>query len=288
MRSRWSVAPRAESDTRGHWSVTHRVVLTLRCVPALSLCGSLLLAPVPAAAHQIFFAEDVGACPGPFPPACPLSGSAVQAKEQAFLLALGAWNTEDFSGFASGDGGPLELFDGPGGPFAATLTDPSPDQSGYVANGPHPERGFPVHEAPFWKNRTQPGGGLFAVDFTSDVRAFGFYATAYSTLGEPGGTQLVLRLEPGPGGGDPIDLWIQHSAAEQPGNVFYFGVVADAPFRRALLWNRGFENHDVIGFDDFTAAAHTPEPGTAGLLAAGLVTLAAARRSRRPGSGPPR
>jgi hypothetical protein len=264
--------------------------MTLRCVPALALYAAMLLAPLPADALQIFFAEDVGACPGPLPPACSLAGSAHLAgggdlesavlKEQAFLLALGAAaHTETLSGFSSGDGGSLDLFDGPGGAFAATLADPSAEQYGYIATGPHPERGFPVSEGGFWKNRTRPGGGLFTVEFADDVRAFGFYATGYATLAEPGGTQLVLRLESA-GGGLPLDLKIQHSLVEQPGNVFYFGVIADAPFRRATLWNQGFENHDVIGFDDFTAAAHAPEPSAAALLGTGLLGLAAARRSR--------
>jgi hypothetical protein len=248
----------------------------------------LLLLPLslasPARADPVFFGEDLGVCPGPFP--CALAIPNASAAESAFLAALLDPGTEDLSAFESGDGGTLPLSFVGAGMHGGTLVDPTTDQDGYVGTSQHQDRGFPITGIPFWKNRSEEGEGLFRVDFDEPVRAFGFYATAYSTLSEPGSTQLVLELEPA-GGGPPLAFGIAHATTETPGSVFYFGVISD-PFLRATLRNASDEDGDVIGFDDFTAAtAVVPEPSTGLLLATGLLGLAASARRgpRRRDSG---
>ena len=248
---------------------------------ALALGAGLWLVAVPAAATT-FFGEDVP--PGGGIPASHPNSSAQQA---AFLSLLLDPGTEDFSAFKSGDDGPLDLvFRNPAGSGSAvetgTLFDPSSRGKGFIATAQIAKTGFPISGRTYWKNTTdaedRADEGLFRVDFDDPVRAFGFFAMAYSTLSRPGGTQLVLDLELV--GGGTQSFVIPHDVTDTlTGKVFYFGVTSD-PFVAATLRNTGAKHGDVIGFDDFTVA-HTivPEPATASLLAAGLAGLALWRRS---------
>jgi hypothetical protein len=189
---------------------------------------------------------------------------------------LVAPETEDFSGYGSGDEADLDILFG-------TLSDPTSDGDGFIATALIAATGFPISGSTYWKNTTEEGEGLFRVDFDAPVRAFGFYATAYSTQAEVGGTKLVLLLER-PNNGGTFEVEIEHSPADSDGKAFYFGLIVDPAdaFDKVTLLNLGTDDGDVIGFDDFTAARNVvPEPATGLLLAGGLGALAAARRSGR-------
>ena len=242
------------------------------------LTAALLLAAAPAhATATTFFGEDLGAFTGTLPFTHTLSSTA----ETNFRTTLGTWGTEDFHSFDYPDTGPLSLsFRNPPGASGAevatgTLTDPTGD--GFIATAAIAKTGFPISGSTYWKNETDEDEGLFSVAFDSPQRAFGFYATGYSTLSGSDGTELVLDLELEAGG--TIAFVIPHSTDFTLGNVFYFGVINDLSFVRATLRNQGDEDGDVIGFDDFTVAA-VPEPASGALLAGGLLVLAALRRRR--------
>jgi len=83
------------------------------------------------------------------------------------------------------------------------------------------------------------------VDFSTGVRAFGFYATAYSTEATPtmDATSLVLYLERA--GGVFEAIAINHTHLERPGSVFYFGVTSDDPFLAAYLRNASTTDPDA-------------------------------------------
>jgi hypothetical protein len=245
------------------------------------LGASLLLAAAPAQATSTFFGQDVppgGAIPSSFPNS--------NAAKVSFLANLGDPGTEDFSAFGSGDDDSLDLFfRNPAGSGPAvetgTLTDPSSDDEGFIATARIAKTGFPISGRSYWKNTTEEDEGLFRVRFDDPVRAFGFYATGYSTLSQIGGTQLVLDLELV--GGGTASFQIPHDIIDKTtGKVFFFGVVTDR-FVAATLRNSGPEDGDVIGFDDFTVAhVVVPEPATGWLLAGGVLALGvAARRARR-------
>ena len=243
------------------------------------LTAALLVSAAPAYATSTcipptcFFGEDVppgGTIPSPFPMS--------NAARASFLLALGDYGTENFSGFSSGDDGSLPLMFGS---FeTGTLTDPSSAGDGFIATAMIAKTGFPISGLTYWKNTTEENEGLFHVDFGGPVQAFGFYATAYSTVSQIGGTQLVLDLELD-GSGGTISFQVPHDIIDNiTGKVFYFGVVTD-PFVAATLRNSGPDDGDVIGFDDFTVGnAVVPEPSSGALLAGGLLALAASRRRR--------
>ena len=247
----------------------------------LMLGAGLLLLATSAQATSTFFGQDIppgGAIPSSFPNS--------NAAKASFLALLGDPGTEDFSGFRSGNDGPLNLlFRNPAGSGPAVetgkLTDPSSDGEGFIATAQKAKTGFPISGRTYWKNTTEEHEGLFRVRFDDPVRAFGFYATGYSTLSQIGGTQLVLDLERV--GGGTTSFQIPHDIIDKTtGKVFFFGVVTDR-FVAATLRNSGPEDGDVIGFDDFTVAhVVVPEPATGWLLAGGVLALGvAARRARR-------
>jgi len=254
----------------------------LRWSAALALAGGLWLAAAPAqATSTTFFGEDVppnGGIPSSFPNA--------DAKQAQFLSMLVDPGTEDFSEFKSGDACKLSLtFRSPSGSAVekGTLTDPSDAQEGFIATALIAKTGFPISGDTYWKNTTEAkdhaDDGLFHVTFDHPVRAFGFFAMAYSTLSKPGGTQLVLDLELQ--GGGTVSYKIPHDVSDTTtGKVFFFGVITD-PFVAATLRNCGDRGGDVLGVDDLTVA-HTvvPEPGTGALLGAGLLVVAGMLRRR--------
>jgi hypothetical protein len=240
---------------------------------AVSLGALILLSAgtAHAVSTAIFFGEDIPANPGV---ELPTPSDA----ESAFVSMLVDEETEDFSGFDSGDEADLDILFG-------TLSDPTSDGDGFIATAQIAATGFPISGSTYWKNTTEVDEGLFTVTFEPgyEARAFGFYATAYSTQAETGGTRLVLRFER-PNAGGSYEVPIGHSPTDSDGKAFYFGVIVDPAdaFESVTLLNLGSDGGDVIGFDDFTVARSiVPEPSTGLLLASGLLGLAASRRSGR-------
>jgi hypothetical protein len=247
----------------------------------LLLGAGLWLAAPAQAVTTTFFGQDVPPANG-IPTSFPNSNGA----RDDFFAVLVDPGTEDFSSFDFPDTAPLDIvFRNPAGSGSAvetgTLTDPSSAGDGFIATAQIAKTGFPISGSSYWKNTSEQDEALFRVRFDDPVRAFGFYATGYSTLSQIGGTQLVIDLELV--GGGTTTLEIPHDVIDTTtGKVFYFGVVTD-PFVAATVRNIGPEDGDVIGFDDF-AVAHVviPEPATGWLLAGGVLALsAAARKSRR-------
>jgi hypothetical protein len=205
--------------------------------------------------------------------------------QSMFLAMLVNPGTENFSSFETGETDLVKLSFGSSG-VMGWLTD-GVEEGGSISDLDDPERGFPISTDQFWKNETTDGeaGELFIVNFDTAVRAFGFYATAWSTQSTADATALELELIPY-GGGTSTFVPIEHSQlGELEGSVFYVGVIADLPFIAAVLRNNTgcdpdeCEPGDRIGFDDFTVAV-VPEPSTGLLLSAGLLGLAAIGRRR--------
>ncbi|TFG96181.1 MAG: PEP-CTERM sorting domain-containing protein [Myxococcales bacterium] len=243
---------------------------------ALALAALLVAGAAPAGAMSTFFAQNIEPDPTP-------AYASPAAAEAAFIGMLGgASDTEDFEGFMDGDHGPLNLFQG--GAVTGVLSD-SVDDGGTVRMAVLDDagnRGFPISTDHFWKNETTSDmtNELFRVTFSEEVLSFGFYATAWSTQSTVGATALVLELIPDGGGGSTFISIDHNQAGDLEGSIFYFGVIADAPFIAAALRNSTEINPgDRIGFDDFTVAI-VPEPSTGLLLSAGLLGLAAIGRRR--------
>jgi hypothetical protein len=254
------------------------------------LTAALLVSAAPAYATSTcipptcFFGEDIGAFPvDPF-----TNSNQAQAD---FLAMLDHPGTENFNAFDYPKTASLNLsFQSSLGTeiAAGTLNDPTGE--GFIATAAIAKTGFPIpspipipspSQSPsYWKNETEGDAGLFSVEFPSNdpMRAFGFYATGYSTLSGAGGTQLALELVLETGA--TVTFMIPHSTDSALGNVFYFGVITD-PFVKATLRNQGDDDGDVIGFDNFTVARNVvPEPASGALLAGGLLALTASRRRR--------
>jgi hypothetical protein len=240
---------------------------------ALALATALLAGAAPAEAVSTRFAQDLGT--GAVPTEFPNS----RAAEIAFRAALVDPVTEDFSSFRTADRGPLEIF--AAGPVTATLSD-TVDAGGSIRGvlDDAANRGFAASGIQFWKNETTSNARdeLFRVTFSEGVRAFGFYATAWSTESTPTMDATVLALYLERDGMAAERVAIPHGHEDLPGSVFYFGVVAEVPFLAASLRNDSTTDPgDRIGFDQFTVAI-VPEPSSALLLLAGLVGLAAMGR----------
>lgn len=247
-----------------------------RSLPTLTLALAIALLAVasPASAMSTFFAQT------PETSLTPDYASPADA-ETAFVGMLGGVQTEGFESFLDKEI-PTQIF--AGGPVTGDLTD-SVATGGKVRVAPLTDagnRGFPTEGSKFWKNETTSDASneLFRVTFSEDVRAFGFYATAWSTQSTVGATALVLKFLLAD---DTVlsELAIPHS---QLGNleasIFYFGAISPDAFRKVVLVNMSTTDPgDRIGFDDFTVAV-VPEPSTGLLLAAGLLGLAATGRRR--------
>jgi hypothetical protein len=241
----------------------------------LTLATALLAAASPASAMSTFFGQNYGTHPPPeyMTPAL---------AESAFVGMLGgSFQTEGFESFADKEI-PTQIF--AGGPVIGVLSDSVAD-GGKVRVAPLDDagnRGFPTEGSNFWKNETTSTATdeLFRVTFSDPVRAFGFYATAWSTQSTVGATALILELLLA---NDTVvaTLAIPHSQlGDLEGSVFYYGVISDVPFVKAALRNSvEINGGDRIGFDNFTVST-VPEPSTGLLLAMGLLGLAAAGRRR--------
>ncbi len=227
-----------------------------------------------ANAYQIFFGEDLNNSAST--PLASFPNAA--AAEAGFLSNLVGVGTEDFEGFATGTGAPLNLsFPGAG---TATLS----GGNGEVATvTPGTTNGFGrygVSGSNYWE--VEAGGtNNFSISFSQPIAAFGFFGI---DIGDFGGQ---LRLELSNGGTTILDVPnTSGSFGSTDGSVLFFGAIAENASEQfasvAFLTTTG--QGDVFGFDDFTIGSQEqvvmPEPATLALLGAGLAGIGLARRRR--------
>ncbi|MEO0988797.1 MAG: PEP-CTERM sorting domain-containing protein [Cyanobacteria bacterium J06639_14] len=236
-----------------------------------------------AQAYSLFFGEDLNS--SEFNPLAATPNA--NAAEADFLSNLVGVGTEDFEGFTTGAGTPLNLaFPGAG---TATLTGGGAIDSvipGTAINGRYGTSGSNFFEV------TAGGANNFRIDFSEAIAAFGFFGI---DIGDFGGQ---LELELGLVGGATETIIVPNtlgSNASTGGSVLFQGLIADNSDEEfisvSFLTSTGMG--DVFGFDDFTIGSReqvqpnpeptsVPEPASIlGLLiigALGLSTTAVKRK----------
>ena len=112
---------------------------------------------------------------------------------------------------------------------------------------------------------------MVTIAFTSPVTSFGFFAT---DIGDFANARLTIRLT-GAGAADTETVnntFGGNRNSPSDGSVLFFGYIDSAnPFTNVTINSPG---GDSFGLDDFvigTAATSVPEPGSAFLLAAGVL-----------------
>ncbi len=118
------------------------------------------------------------------------------------------------------------------------------------------------------------------IDFTEDISAFGFYAT---DVGDFNGQVTIDYID---GSSDEIN--IGNTIYNEGGSVLYFGFYDLETSFESVTFGNTAPGADWFGFDNLTIGTHeqidpnpTPEPSTIILLSAGLLGLAARRKSGR-------
>lgn len=228
--------------------------------------AALVAASSVASATTTYYGEDIN-------PGQSLAGMVnAQAARAAFLSQLVGVGTENFEGFAAGNGAPFtppaqNINFGVAG--TATLNSSSGQTSVYnfAGAGRFATSGSQYLEA--------NGGGDFFVTFSSAVAAFGFYGT---DIGDFGNT-LSLRFTRT----DNTTFTISaNNTLNQSDTGLFFGIIASAgdQFTKVEFLNNP-NGDDFFGFDDLTVGSLqqvVPLPSAAGLGFVGLAGLAARRR----------
>lgn len=229
--------------------------------------AALLVAAAGANADLMtFFGEDLGLGEGTPLAASPNADSA----RSSFLANLTGVGTENFESFAAGSGAPLAANFGVAG--TATL-----NGTGFVANTPAgTTNGF----GRYAKSGTQywdTNAGVFSIDFSAPIAAFGFYGI---DVGDFNGS-LTLELM---GGGNMV-VDVANTVGSPGGTIIYFGLIQTDPgmLISSITFGNTAPGTDVFAFDDFTIGSREqvtiiPLPGAAGMGLAGLGVLAIRRR----------
>ena len=212
------------------------------------------------AAPMIFFGEDLNPNQG-----ANLTNS--NAAHDDFFSNLIGVGTEDFESFATGATAPLAVDFGAAG--TATLNGGGAIQSGYSTGR------FPISGEKYWEAST--GTGMFTIDFSEAVAAFGFYGT---DIGDFNG-----QIQVSTAGGLTETFDIPHTQNAPNATALFWGVIdTEDEFTSISFANTG-SSGDWFGFDDFSIGSRqqvsVPEPASISLLGIGLLSLVGFAKIRK-------
>jgi len=228
---------------------------------------SALVAPASMAAPQVFFGETLGAGEDV---RLATFANATTARN-SFLSNLTGVGTESFETFADGTGAPLAIsFAGAGtatligdGAVASTAPGETNGVGRYATDGNK-----------FWEN-----SGVFTIDFSAPVAAFGFMGI---DIGDFNGQVTVTTVN-----GGPTLYNVGNTMGGAGGGVLFWGLIDTAGFTSISFGNTQ-SGTDFFAFDQMTIGSiqqvtPVPEPETYAMLIAGLglMGFVARRRQRK-------
>lgn len=220
----------------------------------------------------IYFAEDASTAQS-------VVGTASEAERNNFLSTLTGVGNENFESFAVGSINPSLTFPGSSGAITANLTGDSciDNTASGGCGGSNPGR-WATSGDQFWETTS---GGVFQIDFTSAISAFGFYATDIGDFDN----QLIITLEDT--SGVTTEFTVDHSTdiGNYDNSLLFWGFQDLGNDYTSLSFSNTGLGGDVFAFDDMVIGdkeqiivAEVPEPGIIMLFSIGLVGMGFIRR----------
>ena len=132
--------------------------------------------------------------------------------------------------------------------------------------------------------RVQAGTSNFKISFSTDISAFGFYAT---DVGDFEGTLKLLLRDAADNLIDTLTIREQSPSSALSGSLLFYGFAdRNVAYRSVTFQTSGI--NDFLGFDDFVVgtrdqlvAGTIPEPAGLALVGLALCAVGLARRSNR-------